>query len=89
MIGWGPSRLLGSGRRSATWAQHTNSTQWRIRLVPEGRRTTITQSFVVVRMPRLLEPVYAWLIPGHQDRDAQLAGDLTRIGPWWPDGVST
>ena len=66
-------------RTVPSW-RYPDSTEWRIRLVPEGRRTTITQSFVVVRMPRLLEPVYAWLIPGHQDRDAQLAGDLTRIG---------
>lgn len=57
-----------------------DSTEWRMSLVPEGRRTTITQSFTVLSAPGLLDPVYAWLIPGHRDRDARLAGDLSRIG---------
>jgi hypothetical protein len=57
-----------------------DSTEWRIRLAPEGRRTAITQSFTVLRAPRLLDPVYAWLVPTHQDRDARLADDLARIG---------
>ncbi|NYJ05775.1 SRPBCC family protein [Petropleomorpha daqingensis] len=57
-----------------------DSTEWRIRLAPEGGGTRITQSFEVVRAPRLLDPVYALLIPDHRDRDARLTDDLRRIG---------
>jgi hypothetical protein len=33
-----------------------------------------------VRTPRLLDPLYALVIPAHQDRDARLAEDLERVG---------
>jgi hypothetical protein len=66
-------------RTVPSW-RYPDSTEWRISLVPEGRRTAITQSFSVVRAPGLLDAVYAWLIPAHQDRDARLADDLARIG---------
>jgi hypothetical protein len=66
-------------RTEPTWL-YPDSTEWRIRLATEGRGTRITQSFDVVRTPRLLDPVYARLVPGHQDRDARLADDLVRLG---------
>jgi hypothetical protein len=72
-----PSEL--AWRTVPTWF-FPDSTEWRISLAPEGRRTAITQSFTVLRAPRLLDPVYAWLVPTHQDRDARLADDLARIG---------
>ena len=73
-----PSEL--AWRTVPSW-RYPDSTGWSIRLMPAGRRTTITQSFTVLRAPpRLLEWVYIRLIPGHQDRDARLAEDLTRIG---------
>ena len=59
---------------------YPDSTEWRIRLAPEGRGTRITQSFRLVRMPGLLDPVYALVNPDHRDRDARLADDLARIG---------
>lgn len=57
-----------------------DSTEWRIRLEPRGGGTLITQSFSVRRAPWLLDRLYAWLIPAHQDRDERLVEDLTRIG---------
>lgn len=57
-----------------------DSTEWRIRLEPAGRGTAITQSFKALRVPWLLDRLYARLIPAHQDRDARLAEDLARIG---------
>lgn len=57
-----------------------DSTLWTLRLEPVGDGTRLTQSFEVVRAPRLLDLVYARLIPAHQDRDARLAEDLERIG---------
>jgi len=66
-----------------------DSTEWRIRLAPEGSGTRITQSFRVLRAPRLLDLLYAWLIPAHTDRDAGLADDLVRIGAVAARGVPT
>ena len=58
-----------------------DSTVWRIHLERAGQGTRITQRFEVVRAPWLLDRVYAWLIPSHQDRDVELRSDLMRIGP--------
>lgn len=66
-------------RTVPTW-RYPDSTQWRIELAPAPEGTVITQSFTVLRAPWLLDRLYAWLIPSHQDRDARLADDLTRIG---------
>lgn len=57
-----------------------DSTEWRLRLEPSGSGTLIAQSFTVLRAPRVLDRVYAALIPSHRDRDARLAEDLARIG---------
>jgi hypothetical protein len=58
-----------------------DSTQWRIQLEPmSDGQTLIRQSFTVLRAPWLLDRLYAWLIPAHQDRDARLAQDLARVG---------
>jgi uncharacterized protein YndB with AHSA1/START domain len=57
-----------------------DSTQWRVALQPTDRGTRITQTFHVLRAPWLLDRLYAWLIPAHQDRDQRLAADLARIG---------
>lgn len=59
---------------------YPDSSEWRIRLEPAERGTTITQSFTVLRAPWLLDRLYAALIPSHRDRDAKLAEDLARIG---------
>ena len=72
-----PSELVW---RTVPTRLYPDSTEWRIRLAPEGRGTRITQSFLQVRMPGLLDPVYALVIPDHRDRDARLADDLARIG---------
>ncbi len=72
-----PSELVW---RTVPTRPYPDSTEWRIRLAPEGRGTRIMQSFLQVRTPGLLDPVYALVIPDHRDRDARLAGDLARIG---------
>lgn len=72
-----PSELVW---RTVPTRLYPDSTEWRIRLAPEGRGTRITQSFRLVRMPGLLDPVYALVNPDHRDRDARLADDLARIG---------
>ena len=72
-----PSELVW---RTVPTRLYPDSTEWRIRLAPEGRGTRITQSFRLVRMPGLLDPVYALVNPDHRDRDARMAEDVARIG---------
>ena len=61
-------------------ALYPDSTEWRIRLDPIDGGTTIEQSFQVVRAPKVLDGIYARLIPTHRDRDAALTADLRRLG---------
>lgn len=57
-----------------------DSTVWRMRLDATATGTRIVQEFAVVRVPRLLEPLYLALVPSHQDRAAALSADLHRLG---------
>lgn len=57
-----------------------DSTIWRIRLESAADRTRIVQEFDVVRAPKLLDHLYAAVIPAHRDRTARLTADLERIG---------
>ncbi|MGZ4591916.1 MAG: nitroreductase/quinone reductase family protein, partial [Actinomycetes bacterium] len=57
-----------------------DSTVWRIRLEPAEELTRIVQEFEVVRAPKLLDHLYAAIIPAHRDRTARLTADLERIG---------
>jgi hypothetical protein len=59
---------------------YPDSTEWTIRLTPEGSGTRIEQSFQVVRSFKVLEVLYALAIPGHRDRTAALAADMRRLG---------
>lgn len=67
--------------RTVPTALTPDSTRWIIRLDPtDEARTVVRQSFEVIRAPRLLDPLYARLVPGHQDRDRRLTEDLVRLG---------
>jgi hypothetical protein len=68
------------GWRTVPTMLFPDSTHWTLRLEACGDRTRITQSFTVLRAPWLLDRIYAWLIPAHQDRDVRLTEDLARIG---------
>jgi hypothetical protein len=57
-----------------------DSTEWRIRLAATAQGTAITQSFTVLRAPWLVDRLYAWMVPAHQNRDAKLTDDLARLG---------
>lgn len=60
---------------------YPDSTLWRVELEPTGAGgTVVRQSFDVLRAPWVLDRLYAFLIPTHQDRDAGLAQDLRRLG---------
>ncbi len=66
--------------RTVPTALYPDSTRWTIRLHPEDGATRIEQTFTVLRAPKLLDALYARLIPPHQDRTAALTADLRRLG---------
>jgi hypothetical protein len=66
--------------RTVPTAFYPDSTEWAIRLRPDGAGTTIEQTFDVIRAPKVLDVVYALMIPAHRDRTAALTDDLRRLG---------
>jgi hypothetical protein len=58
---------------------YPDSTEWALRLERTDGGTKVEQTFDVVRGTKL-EPVYAMILPAHQDRAAALEQDLERIG---------
>jgi Polyketide cyclase / dehydrase and lipid transport len=59
---------------------YPDSTEWTIRLEAVAGGTRIGQSFRVVEAPKLVDRLYATMVPHHRDRDEALAGDLRRLG---------
>ena len=58
---------------------YPDSSEWRITVHATADGTRIEQTFEVLKIPRLLDAVYATLIPGHRDRTAALTEDLRRL----------
>jgi hypothetical protein len=65
--------------RTLPSVRYPDSTEWRIRITPAGTGSTITQDYRVVKMPALLDRLFALVIPAHRDRDAGLRDDLGRL----------
>ncbi len=57
-----------------------DSTEWRFLLEPVAGGTRITQSFRILKFPRLAELVTVLFNPAHRDRSAALRDDLARLG---------
>ncbi len=57
-----------------------DSTEWRFRLEPAGGGARITQSFRILKFPRLMEIVTVVFNPAHRDRSEALRGDLAKLG---------
>ena len=72
--------------RTVSSALYPDSTEWAIRLRPAdggadtNRGTIIEQTFEVVKAPKVLDVIYAAVIPAHRDRTAALTEDLRRLG---------
>ncbi|MCB0977802.1 MAG: SRPBCC family protein [Acidimicrobiales bacterium] len=66
--------------RTVPTALYPDSSVWQIVLDVVDGGTQITQSFEVVKVPKMLGVLYAVLIKGHRDRTAALAEDLHRLG---------
>jgi uncharacterized protein YndB with AHSA1/START domain len=57
-----------------------DSTEWRFTLEPVDGGTRITQSFRILKFPRLMELATVALNPAHRDRSEALRGDLVKLG---------
>ncbi len=57
-----------------------DSTEWRIRLVPDGDGTRIVQTFEVLKLSPLMERLIYLTMPAHRDRLPALTEDLRRLG---------
>ena len=77
IVAAGPHELVW---RTVPTALYPDSTVWTIRLHELERGTRIEQTFQVVRAPKLLDIIYARMVPAHVDRTAALTEDLQRLG---------
>lgn len=59
---------------------YPDSTLWRIRVTPTEGGTRLEQSFQVVKAPKVLDLLYASILPAHRDRSEALTEDLRRLG---------
>jgi hypothetical protein len=66
--------------RTVPTTLYPDSSEWAIRLSPTDDGTRIEQTFRVLKAPKVLEHVYAILVPAHRDRTAALTEDLQRLG---------
>jgi uncharacterized protein YndB with AHSA1/START domain len=57
-----------------------DSTEWRFRLEPVAAGTRVTQSFRILKFPRLMELATVAFVPRHRDRTDALRADLVRLG---------
>jgi len=83
---WGRvCEVLSTEDRELVWrtvptTMYPDSTVWRIRVTPTDGGTRLEQRFDVVRAPKLLDIIYATVVPAHRDRTAALTDDLRRLG---------
>ena len=66
--------------RTVSTALFPDSSEWRIELEAVEGGTRITQSFQVLRAPRVLATLYAIVVPTHRERSSGLTDDLRRLG---------
>lgn len=58
----------------------SDSTEWRFDLQPANGGTRVTQSFRILKFPRMMELATVVFNPSHRDRTDALRGDLVRLG---------
>lgn len=83
---WGRKcEIVAAAPHTLTWrtiptVMYPDSTEWSISLQPlPAGGTRIEQSFHVVRAPKILDPIYAVLVPNHRDRSEALRADMQRL----------
>jgi hypothetical protein len=83
---WGRvCEVLSTEDRELVWRTvptklYPDSTVWRMRVTPVTGGTRLEQSFDVVRAPKVLDIIYATVVPAHRDRAGALIDDLRRLG---------
>lgn len=86
IIRWGRvCEVLSTEGRELVWRTvptmlFPDSTVWRIRVTPAHGGTRLEQSFDVIRAPKVLDIIYAAILPAHRDRATALTDDLRRLG---------
>ena len=58
---------------------YPDSVQWELSLVEADSGTTVTESFEVVKIPKVMEWGIGVAMPAHRDRSADLGEDLLRL----------
>ena len=58
---------------------YPDSTEWRVSLVETEEGARVTESFRVLRMPKVMEWMIGIALPAHRDRAPDLAEDLNRL----------
>jgi hypothetical protein len=66
--------------RTVSTARFPDSTEWTLRLHEDEGGTRIEQAFRVVKAPRVLDVIYATVIPNHRDRSEALAATCAGSG---------
>lgn len=67
--------------RTVPTRRYPDSSEWSITLEPTSAGgTMIEQRFEVIKVPKLLDGIFARLVPSHRDRSAELTEDLRRLG---------
>ena len=59
---------------------YPDSSEWRITVRGTATGTSIEQTFRVLKAPKLLDSIYATIVPSHRDRSQALTADLRRLG---------
>jgi uncharacterized protein YndB with AHSA1/START domain len=65
--------------RTVARAPYPDSVEWRINLVEHETGTLVSESFEVLKIPRLMEWVVGIGVPAHRDRTPDLTEDLQRL----------
>jgi uncharacterized protein YndB with AHSA1/START domain len=58
---------------------YPDSVQWELSLLETDSGTTVTESFEVVKIPKVMEWGIGVAMPAHRDRSADLGEDLLRL----------
>ena len=66
--------------RTVPSGPYLDSVRWRLELAPADGGTRITQCYEAIRAPSALVVLFAYLVPSHRDRTAELVEDLQRLG---------
>lgn len=83
---WGRvCEVLSTEDRELVWRTvpttfYPDSTIWRIRVTPTDGGTRLEQSFEGLHVPKILDVLYASMLPAHRDRADALTADLRRLG---------